>query len=241
MSEMMKATLLSYQFQKPELFEQALTHKSYVNEAGKRHLPHNEKLEFLGDAVLDLILSEYLMELFPGDDEGNLSKKRASLVNESVLAQIAHDLNLSDRMNLGKGEILSQGNRKPRLLASVYEAVLGAIFLDGGYEESKKMARLNFEKMVSQMNPAEDFVQDYKTRLQELAQAELKVSPQYEVTGEEGPSHSPQFEVSLSLQGKVVSKGIGKSKKLAEQEATRLTIQNWSGLLAENVLRKTNV
>lgn len=233
--------LQAYQFQKPDLLVQALTHKSFVNENGRRHLLHNEKLEFLGDAVLDLVLSEYLMEAFPQDDEGNLSKKRASLVNETVLAQIAHDLGLPERLNLGKGEILSEGNKKPRLLASAYEALLGAIFLDGGYEIAKQVIKANFDKLISAMNPAEDFVQDYKTRLQELTQAELKTSPVYDVIGEQGPSHNPKFEVSLSLQGKIVGTGIGKSKKIAEQEAARITIENWPQILAENSLRKNNV
>ncbi len=223
----------NYQFQNAELLSQALTHKSFVNENGRRHLLHNEKLEFLGDAVLDLLLSEYLMEKFPADDEGNLSKKRASLVNESVLAQIALDLNLSERILLGKGEVLSNGNKKPRLLASVYEALLGAVFLDGGFESVRKIARDHFGKMLVQMNPTQDFEQDYKTRLQEMAQADLKAGPSYEVTGEEGPSHSPQFQVSLSLLGRVVSQGIGKSKKHAEQESARIAIENWSQLVGE--------
>lgn len=237
----MSTQFLSYQFKNSQLLIQALTHKSFVNENGNRHLHHNEKLEFLGDAVLDLVLSEVLMERFPGDDEGNLSKKRASMVNESVLAQMALELELQDKIQLGKGEILSQGNRKPRLLASVYEALLGAIFLDGGYAEAKKMVDFNFEPILSAMNPAEDFIQDYKTRLQELAQAEIKAGPSYEVTGEQGPSHNPQFEVTLSLQGKVISKGLGKSKKLAEQEAARIAIDNWSQLFSEGTLRKAHV
>lgn len=236
---------LQYDFKAPELLDQALTHKSFTNEQGRRSAPnesqHNEKLEFLGDAVLDLVLSEFLMEKFASDDEGNLSKKRASLVNESVLAQIAMELSLSERLKLGKGEILSQGNRKPRLLASAYEALLGAIFLDGGFAAARAVIRENFAPILAQMNPSEDFQQDYKTRLQELAQAELRSGPSYEVTGEEGPSHSPQFEVSLTLQAKVVSRGFGKSKKVAEQEAARIALENWSQLIHDGTLRKTHV
>ncbi|MGZ5279758.1 MAG: ribonuclease III [Pseudobdellovibrionaceae bacterium] len=229
----MSAQFSNYEFKKIELLEQALTHKSFVNENGKRHLPHNEKLEFLGDAVLDLLLSEYLMEKFPTDDEGNLSKKRASLVNESILARIALELQLSERILLGKGEVLSNGNRKPRLLASVYEALLGAVFLDGGFEAVRQITRDHYSQILTEMNPEQDFEHDYKTRLQELAQADLRLGPIYEVTGEEGPSHHPQFQVSLSLQGQVVSQGLGKSKKHAEQEAARIAIENWSQTVAE--------
>ncbi|MEZ0391899.1 MAG: ribonuclease III [Pseudobdellovibrionaceae bacterium] len=234
-------TFSSYQFRQAELFEQALTHKSFVNESGRRHLSHNEKLEFLGDAVLDLILSELLMEKFPGDDEGNLSKKRASLVNETVLAQIAQDLQLQESIRLGKGEILSQGHKKPRLLASVYEALLGAVFLDGGYDPVKALTRQHFDQLIAAMNPSEDFHQDYKTRLQELAQADLRSGPSYDITGEEGPSHSPQFHVALSLQGKVVAQGTGKSKKHAEQEAAKNAIENWSQYFLDGTLRKNHV
>jgi ribonuclease-3 len=228
----------NYSFKKPELMEQALTHKSYAFENGKRWQSHNEKLEFLGDAVLDLILSDILMEKFPEDDEGNLSKKRASLVNETVLARIAQDLNLPESIRLGKGEILSQGNRKPRLLASAYEAILGAIFLDGGFEEVRRVGREHFEALLENLPPGQDFEQDYKTRLQELAQAELKLGPNYEVVGSSGPSHSPQFQVAMSLSGKVISQGLGKSKKHAEQEAAKLALENWSGVLSELGVRK---
>lgn len=223
----------NYQFQKIELLEQALTHKSFVNETGKKHLLHNEKLEFLGDAVLDLLLSEFLMEKFPLDDEGHLSKKRASLVNETVLAKIAINLELHDKILLGKGEILSAGNRKPRLLASVYEALLGAVFLDGGFEVVRKMVRAHYELMLQEINPAQDFEQDYKTRLQELSQADLKTGPIYEILSEKGPSHSPIFEVSLSILGNVISHGQGKSKKHAEQDAAKMAIENWSEKLLE--------
>jgi ribonuclease-3 len=235
---MSDSTFSNYSFKNPELMEQALTHKSYAFENGKGLFLHNEKLEFLGDAVLDLILSDFLMEKFPGDDEGNLSKKRASLVNETVLARIAQDLNLSESIRLGKGEILSQGNRKPRLLASVYEAVLGAIFLDGGFEEVRRVGRGHFESLVSQLPPGQDFEQDYKTRFQELVQAELKAGPIYEVIATSGPSHSPQFQVSVSLSGKVISQGLGKSKKHAEQEAAKLALENWSGVLNDLGVRK---
>lgn len=219
---------ISYEFKKPELLVQAMTHKSFSNEQGQSAESHNEKLEFLGDAVLALILSEFLMEIFPTDSEGNLSKKRASLVNETVLAQIAQGLHLSEKILLGKGEVLSQGNQKPRLLASAYEALLGAIFIDGGYDSVKPIVLAHFKEVLKTMDTSEDFYSDFKTRLQEAAQADLKATPIYEVTGEQGPSHNPQFEVSLFLASAVVAKGSGRSKKNAEQEAARAALANWS-------------
>ncbi len=218
---------LNYRFLRPELLKQALRHKSYANEFAKENLLHNEKLEFLGDAVIDLILSEYLMEKFPQDDEGGLSKKRASLVNENALAEIASRLNLMSDLQLGKGEALSDGHRKPRLLASAYEAILGAVFIDGGYQSAKTLAREHFDILLELMDPSRGYFQDYKTQAQEIAQSALKSTPVYEVIKEEGPSHSPQFHVRLSLQGQAVSEGIGRSKKMAEQEAAKNAIEIW--------------
>ncbi len=235
------SSFLNYLFKSEELLEQALTHKSFINESGRKHLPHNEKLEFLGDAVLDLVLSEFLMEVFPNDDEGDLSKKRASLVNETVLAQIAFGLDLSNQLRLGKGEILSNGKEKPRLLASAFEALLGAVFLDGGFESVRSVVRESYQALVSQMNPTESFELDYKTRLQETSQAEVKETPGYEVTGEVGPSHNPQFEVTLTLQGQVISKGLGRSKKIAEQDAARRALVEWKTIFEAGTLRRPHV
>lgn len=232
---------ISYQFKKSELLVQAMTHKSFSNELGQAADAHNEKLEFLGDAVLDLILSDYLMETFPGDTEGNLSKKRASLVNEAVLAQIALGLKLSEIIRLGKGEVQSGGNQKPRLLASAYEALLGAIFMDSGYESVKGFALVHFAEVLKSMDPSQDFYSDFKTRLQEVAQADLKATPSYEVTGEQGPAHSPQFEVSLTLGESVVAKGSGRSKKMAEQESARVALENWAQISEHLTGGKKNV
>ena len=224
---------LNYKFNQPELLAQALRHKSYANERIKETLTHNEKLEFLGDAVIDLVLSQYLMEKFPGDEEGSLSKKRASLVNESALAEIASRLNIMTDLKLGKGEMASEGYKKPRLLSSAYEAIIGAVFLDGGFEAAKNLAREHFDAILDIMDSDKAYFQDYKTQVQEKAQASLKATPVYEVFKEEGPSHLPQFHVRLSVQGKMISEGIGRSKKLAEQEAARIALLNWSENVAE--------
>lgn len=218
---------LSYRFLRPELLKQALRHKSFANENAKENLTHNEKLEFLGDAVLDLVLSEYLMEKYPQDDEGQLSKKRASLVNETALAEIASRLNLMTDLQLGKGEVASGGHKKPRLLASAYEAIIGAVFIDGGFQSARNLAREHFDVLLETMDQTRGYFQDFKTQVQEIAQATLKATPAYEVIKEEGPSHSPQFHVQLTVQGQVVSEGVGRSKKLAEQEAARLALLKW--------------
>jgi len=218
---------IQLQFKNQELLTQALTHKSYFNEQGKKGPGDNEKLEFLGDAVLDLILSEYLMELFPLDDEGSLSKKRASLVNESVLSRIAMDLGFSQKILLGKGEISSGGPEKPRLLASAFEAILGALYLDAGFASTRTVVRDFFAVVIAGMDPAHDFSSDFKTRFQELVQAQKKPTPLYEVTKEEGPSHSPTFEVSVFVQSELWGKATGKNKKQAEQEAAKLAIEKW--------------
>lgn len=233
----------NYLFNDQGLLEQALTHKSYVYEGAKKSpLQHNETLEFLGDAVLDLALSAILMRKFPDLDEGFLSKKRASLVNESLLAQIANELKISENMLLGKGEILSQGNKKPRLLASTYEAILGAIFLDGGYEIAEKIIELHFEAHIQFQKDSDAFENDFKTRLQELVQADLKAAPSYKMVGESGPSHLPTFESALVILDREVSRGIGKTKKQAEQEAAKKAVENWTQVCTDfGVLRKENV
>jgi ribonuclease III len=230
---------INYDFKDPQLLEQALTHKSFANE--QRLNSHNEKLEFLGDAVLDLLLSDLLMEKFPGDDEGNLSKKRASLVNESTLAELARGLDLPEHMRMGKGELATEGPRKPRLLASAYEALLGAVFKDGGFLPAKDMVRSHYESLLGDLENHVDFHNDFKTRLQEMAQSEIKSTPAYEVTGEKGPSHLPEFEVSLSLQGKVVSVGVGRNKKSAEQNAAKNAIEALPQLIEDGTLRRLHV
>jgi len=216
---------LGFDFQKPELLSAALTHKSYHYEARENSLGHNEKLEFLGDAVLDLVLSEYLMELFPESSEGSLSKKRASLVNEAILAQIALTLKLHEYLSLGKGELTSGGEKKPRILSSTYEALIGSIFLDQGYEKTKIVVRGHFFDLIKTMKMEEDFSSDYKTRLQEIIQSEKRQAPAYKVIQESGPSHDKLFHVHLYIQDGLMAEGKGRSKKTAEQDAARQALE----------------
>ena len=209
---------LGHEFKDQDLLRLALTHKSFSN------VDHNERLEFLGDAVFDLVLSDLLMKKF-ADDEGGLSKKRASLVNEAVLARIATALDLSSAMILGKGEILTGGEKKPRLLASVLEALIGAVYLDGGFESARVCVDKMFGPLLSEMDPLSDFSDDYKTRLQELLQSEHKSGPVYRVKRETGPSHDREFVIEVEFQTKVLGQGSGRSKKIAEQMAAKEALQ----------------
>ncbi len=215
---------LQLRFNSSELLARALTHKSYAHELGDKS-GHNEKLEFLGDAVLDLVLGEYLMELFAMDGEGGLSKKRASLVNEEVLSTLAMDLGLSQFLQLGKGETSTGGANKPRLLASAYEALVGAIFLDSGFERVREFVRRDFGKLIEKLDPVQDFERDYKTRLQELMQKEHKEAPIYEIITEEGPPHDRTFTVCVRVKEVNVTTGTGRSKKNAEQAAAKMALE----------------
>jgi ribonuclease-3 len=209
----------------------ALTHKSYayenIRDDSKLNGPvlHNEKFEFLGDAVLDLVLSEFLMETFPHLAEGPLSKMRAHLVNESGLALIATELGLQDQILLGRGEVLTQGAQKPRLLASCFEALMGAYFADQGFEAVRVFVRKLFALRVEELRAQGDFDQDFKSRLQEKVQAETKQTPVYELKSTQGPAHDRIFEVRVLLGEEELAIGIGKSKKAAEQDAAEKGLQ----------------
>lgn len=215
---------LGYQFQSSTLLERALTHKSYANEL-KNTIEHNEKLEFLGDAVLDLVVGEFLYERFPSDTEGGLSKKRASIVNEEVLSQLALDMELNKLIHLGRGETLTGGALKPRLIASSFEAIVGALYLDGGFEVTKTFLRREFSALTERVCGTEDFERDYKTRLQELVQKSQKETPRYEVLAEEGPPHEREFLVCVKVKEDIWAQGRGRSKKNAEQAAAKSALE----------------
>jgi ribonuclease III, bacterial len=215
---------LGHTFKNQALLVRALTHKSYANEL-KCACEHNEKLEFLGDAVLDLVVGEFLFEQYPADTEGGLSKKRASIVNEEVLANIAAELDLSRLIQLGKGEAQSGGATKPRLLASTLEAILGALYLDGGFEVARVFIKSEFKKVITKTCCNEDFERDYKTRLQEIVQKSCKETPRYELLSEEGPPHERIFKVCVKVKDALLAEGCGRTKKSAEQEAARVAIE----------------
>jgi ribonuclease-3 len=204
-------TALGYRFIRTEHLEIALTHRSVGERA------HNETLEFLGDAVLSLAISDLLMREFPEANEGDLSKRRASLVNAERLADRARGIGLGGWLRVGKGEERSGGRGKEKILASAYEAVLGAVYLDGGYEAARRVVESQFDDLRRDVElPGH---RDYKTRLQELTQRTRRETPVYTLTQESGPDHVKEFVVEVAVGGRMVGRGIGRSKKTAEQAA----------------------
>ncbi|CAN5646854.1 hypothetical protein BH10BDE1_BH10BDE1_11970 [soil metagenome] len=188
-------------------------------------LEDNERLEFLGDAVLSAVLSARLMREFPGENEGSLSKRRASLVNEERLAHIAIRLGLQESLKLGKGEIKTGGSAKPRILACGLEALIGAMYFDSSYPEVERVVNELFNIEIDGLRESTlDFERDYKTRLQEWSHEERGMTPNYVLLEEFGPAHSRGFRVSVSLGENELARGEGKSKKAAEQEAAHAAI-----------------
>jgi ribonuclease-3 len=211
----------SYKFKNRLLLEQALTHRSFFFENKDKSAGHNERLEFLGDAVLDLAVSAELMRLYPGESEGVLSKWRASLVNETSLAEKAVELNLSVFLNVGRGELQSQAASRPRLVASAFEALIGAIFIDGGWEPAQRFLVETFAKSLREVSATLEYEADYKTRLQEKVQKKTHSPPDYRVIKTEGPDHNKMFFVEVSVKNEVLATGSGPSRKQAEQQAAR--------------------
>ena len=211
---------LEYTFKQPELLAQAFRHASYVNERVDSGLKDNERLEFLGDAVLDLAISHILMELFKEENEGNLSKYRASVVNERGLCHVAKGLRLGDYLLLGKGEDLTHGREKPSILANTMEAFLGALYLDAGFDRTKEIIHRLFIPLLGKIDSGK-VVDDFKSLLQEYTQEIYKTRPEYHLVDESGPAHSRTFRIALRLNGEIKAEGEGKSKKEAEQNAAR--------------------
>lgn len=218
---------LEYRFQNKDLLFRALVHRSFAYENSDVAMD-NETLEFLGDSVLGLAISHILLERFPEYDEGELSRLRSSIVNERELAQIASTVHLGDYLLLGKGEELSGGRKKPSLLADALEALLAAVYLDGGLECAVRMVKKMFYGYLE--NREEEYLlkaldKDYKTQLQELTQAKLKLTPTYFLESEAGPDHDKTFHMRVVIGDRVLSRGSGKSKKEAQQEAARKAME----------------
>ena len=211
---------LGVTFQKPARLEQALVHSSYINENPAYASGHNERLEFLGDAVLELAVSELLMKRYPSYSEGDLSKTRAAIVNERQLANFARSFGLGDYLYLGKGEEQTSGREKPSLLADAYEAILGAIYLDRGYKKASEVIQRHYAKLLDH-TPSEDIYQDYKTELQEKSQSLFRAAPRYRLVAEHGPDHDKIFEIELYIRNEKMGHGTGHNKKEAEQMAAK--------------------
>jgi len=210
---------LKYRFKDEALLEEALRHSSFVNEQHDSEIRDNERLEFLGDAVLNLVVGHLLMKAYPHMHEGDLSRIRANMVNETQLADMARVLDLGSHLLLGKGEMQSNGREKNSLLANTMEAVIAAVYLDNGFEAAADLIEHHFDALV-QSAPTLSTGQDFKSRLQEAVQSAIKEIPQYNVVQESGPDHDKTFTVSMTV-GTIQTQGTGKSKKMAEQEAAR--------------------
>ncbi|HET7753529.1 MAG TPA: ribonuclease III [Anaeromyxobacteraceae bacterium] len=206
----------------------ALTHKSYVNEHRSQLLSDNERLEFLGDAVIDLAVAHRLMERFPDAREGDLSKLRAAVVDEAGLAKMAREIGIGPLLRLGRGEELTGGREKASLLADAMEAVVAAVYLTGGLEPVLRLIDRFLGDAFARAT-AGTLDRDFKTQFQELAQSRLRSTPRYRVVAEHGPDHSKTFEVELELRGEVVGRGSGRSKKDAEQSAARGALETVNG------------
>ena len=221
MENLKKALLEQFDlvFSDETLLETAFTHTSYANEHRLLKISHNERLEFLGDAVLQLIISEYLYNKYPKRPEGDLSKLRSMIVREESLAGFARDCQFDQFIKLGRGEEKSGGRNRDTILGDLFEAFLGALLLDKGVEAVKSFL---YQVMIPKVE-AGDFerVTDYKTKLQELLQINGDVEITYQVVSETGPAHAKNFEVAVLINGRKSGQGQGRSKKLAEQEAAK--------------------
>lgn len=211
---------LGYTFRNPELLVRAFCHASFVNEQADLNLEDNERLEFLGDAVLDLAVSDLLMRHFERAREGDLSKFRSLLVDEAGLYEVARTLGLGDYLLLGKGEEQSLGREKPSILADAAEALIGAVYLDLGFDRTMDLIEDLFSPMLERVG-SEVLVHDFKSLLQEYTQHISKTLPRYRLVEEIGPAHDRLFRVALSLRGETLAEGEGRSKKEAEQKAAR--------------------
>lgn len=222
---------INYKFERIELLNIALTHSSYANEHKKYKLKHNERLEFLGDSVLGVVVSDYIFKKFPDYPEGELTKLRATIVCEPSLAFAAQKLELGEYLLLGKGEDGTGGRERLSILSNTFEAVIGSIYLDGKFSNSKDFILDNLTEIIHEAVQGNLFI-DYKTELQEVLQKTTKDKIKYIVMNEEGPDHKKTFYIAVKVGNKLLGDGIGKSKKEAEQESAK-TALNKMGVFNE--------
>lgn len=212
-------SILKIKFRNKSLLNRALTHRSYLNEAGPG-ARDNERLEYLGDSVLALVVNEYLFKRFEKYPEGDLAKIKSAVVSEATLFKVARELNLGSFLLMGKGEELSGGRARPSILANSLEAVIGALYLDSGLKDCKKLVLSLLKSDIERIDSMESY-RDPKTTLQEYVQKKYRERPLYEIIAESGPDHQKQFTVRLVVAGKSIAEGTGASKRGAEMEAAR--------------------
>ncbi|MCF0222173.1 MAG: ribonuclease III [Fibrobacter sp.] len=215
---------LGYRFKDPELLAHALVHRSFLMGKNMPYESNNERLEFLGDSVLNMLTTEYLYKTYPEDPEGELSKRKSAIVSWPACAQSSREWDLSEYIKVGKAENKMTGRGKEAILADAYEAVLGAVYLDGGLEEVRTILNKIHFPRVPEIISGSDFV-NHKSALLEFLQGELRTVPEYVLVGEEGPEHDKTFTTEVHVNGKVYAQGSGPNKKSAEQEAARLTLE----------------
>jgi ribonuclease-3 len=222
------AKSIGVEFTDWNLLKSAFTHRSYVNEHRGGPIEHNERLEFLGDAVLELVVTRYLFDKFPNKPEGELTAYRAALVNTNTISESASKLQMNDYLLLSKGESRDVGRARQYILANAFEAVIGALYLDKGYECAQEFIAKNIFPLTDNV-VANRLWQDNKSRFQELAQEHLSITPSYSVLDQVGPDHDKQFTVGAYLGNELIAKGTGKSKQEAEQAAalSALKTKNW--------------
>ncbi|MEI6490207.1 MAG: ribonuclease III [bacterium] len=215
-------------FKDAELLKQAFTHRSYLNEHKGSKMEHNERLEFLGDAVLELVVTDFLYKKFPKKSEGELTAYRSALVNSTTLATVAEKLNMNSFLLLSKGESKDTGRARQFILANTFESVLGSIYLDQGYAVSEKFVAENLFPMLDEILHTKSFI-DAKSQFQEKAQEKVGITPSYKLVKETGPDHGKVFTVGVYIDGEMIATGDGKSKQDAEQEAAKkaLSMKGW--------------
>jgi ribonuclease-3 len=218
---------INIKFKDQDVLKQAFTHRSFLNENPEKGLKHNERLEFLGDAVLELIITEHLYKTYPEKNEGEMTSLRAALVNAVMLSEIAGEINLGDFLLLSKGEAKDTGKARQYILANTFESVVGAIYLDQGYEVAAEfLKKFLFPKLENIL--AKKLWIDAKSLFQEKAQDAVGITPSYSVIKEEGPDHAKNFTVGVYLGEELVAQGEGSSKQEAEQNAARHGLQHKS-------------
>jgi len=215
---------IDYEFQNTALLETAMTHSSYANEHRNEQVHHNERLEFLGDSVLGFVTADYLFSHFPGLPEGDLTKLRAAVVCESALCEIAKEIGIRHEIRLGHGEETSGGRKRPSILADATEALLGAIYIDGGIQPARDFV-LRFIPHKIDVVLAGGSFKDYKTMLQEIVQKNKQETLEYRLAGQSGPDHNKRFTMELWLNANMFASGTGHSKKEAEQLAARKALE----------------